>query len=220
MLLFGSRKRPLAYRLPTHEPWPARYTPAEVEALLQARLLHHGGYLHFKQAWHGFTVDLFREAKDRGLITTLDPQFPLFAMEPPWLPALADLLPFVDLLLCDDHEARQMTGNTDLAEAAQRLLEAGPKTIVIKRGADGSTVYQADYCYTQPAITLGEVVDTIGAGDAYDAAFLLGALEGWPLERQALFASVAAGFTVTGAGGSQTMPGRAQVETKMRDIDA
>jgi sugar/nucleoside kinase (ribokinase family) len=214
-LLFGSHKRPLTYRLPSHDLWPLRYTPAEVEALLQARLLHNGGYLHFEGAWHGFTVELFQEAKARGLITTMDPQFPLFAMEPPWLPALADILPFVDLLLCDETEARNITDQVELDEAARRLLEAGPKTVVIKQGPEGSTVYRPDYRYTQPAVKLGEVVDSIGAGDAYDAAFLLGTLEGWSLERRARFASIAAGFTVTGVGGSQTMPSRAQIEAKM-----
>jgi sugar/nucleoside kinase (ribokinase family) len=62
---------------------------------------------------------------------------------------------------------------------------------------------------------LGEVVDTIGAGDAYGAAFLLGTLEGWPLERRALFASVAAGFTVIGVGGSQTFPERQRIEERV-----
>jgi len=55
-------------------------------------------------------------------------------------------------------------------------------------------------------------VDSIGAGDAFDAAFLLGLLEGWALERTALFAAVTAGFTVGGVGGAAAMPTRAQVE--------
>jgi 2-dehydro-3-deoxygluconokinase len=57
------------------------------------------------------------------------------------------------------------------------------------------------------------LVDSIGAGDAFDAAFLLGLLEGWPLERTARFAAVTAGFTVGGVGGSSAMPTREQVKT-------
>jgi 2-dehydro-3-deoxygluconokinase len=160
-------------------------------------------------------VELYRVAKQAGLVTTLDPQFPLYDFRPPWMPAVADLLPHVDVLFCDDHEARSLTAVTDLSDAAHILLSAGPRTVVIKQGSEGSTVYRNGFAYQQAAIMLGDVVDTIGAGDAYDAGFILGTLEGWPLERCALFAAIAAGFTVTGVGGSQTMPTREVIETEM-----
>ncbi len=205
-LMFGSRKRPLIYRLPTHPLWQSTFTPDEIERLLDARLLHQGGYLHHKEAWHGGTRDLFREAKARGLITSIDPQFPLFAMPAPWMPALEDVLPSIDILFCDDGEARSITGESEIDAAAARLLDAGVTTVIVKQGADGSTIYQSGWRHHQDAIVLGEVEDTIGAGDAYDAGFLYGTLQGWSLEQRARFASVAAGFTVTGVGGAQTMP--------------
>lgn len=206
MLLFGSRKRPLTYRLPTHPLWQTEFTPDEIERLLDARALHQGGYLHSKEAWHGATRDLFKEAQARGLITALDPQFPLFAMPVPWMPAIEDVLPYVDILFCDDGEARSITGAADINDAAQRLLGEGVETVIIKQGANGSTVYRRGWQHQQSAIVLGEVEDTIGAGDAYDAGFLYGTLQGWSFEDRALFASVAAGFTVIGVGGAQTMP--------------
>ncbi|MFN8560910.1 MAG: hypothetical protein U0703_04630 [Anaerolineae bacterium] len=52
-------------------------------------MLHQGGYLHHRDAWHGALRDLFREAQARP-ITSIDPQFPLFALPVPWLPALGD----------------------------------------------------------------------------------------------------------------------------------
>lgn len=207
MLLFGSRKRPLAYRLPTHELWPSRFSPDEVDTLLDARLLHHGGYLHYQAAWHGDTRDLFREARRRGLHTSMDPQFPLYAMEPPWIGALDDVLPYIDLLFCDETEAQKLTTHRDLDRAAQTLLDSGVGTVIIKQGASGSTAYQPGWSYHQDAIVLGELVDSIGAGDAFDAGVLYGWLQGWPWERCLLFASVAAGFTVTGVGGTQNLPG-------------
>jgi 2-dehydro-3-deoxygluconokinase len=218
ILLFGSRKRPLAYRMPSHDPWPLSFSDEERAYLLDARALHCGGYLHFESTWHGETIGLFKEAKARGLLTSVDSQFPLHAMAPPWLPGIEDLLPHVDLLLCDEDEARRMTAEDDLDRVASRLMAAGPETVVIKRGAEGSLVYTADRRIEQPAIRLGELVDSIGAGDAYDAAFVMGMLEGWPLERCAAFASVAAGFTVTGVGGSATMPTRKQVEERLQRL--
>jgi 2-dehydro-3-deoxygluconokinase len=215
MLMFGSRKRPLAYRLPTHPLWPPHLNQNVIENLLDTRLLHNGGYLHFEAAWHGGIVELFQEAKRRGLMTTLDPQFPLFAMKPPWLSALEDLLPYVDILFCDEIEARNMTAEADSYRAAHVLLGLGTGTVVIKQGEGGSTLYREGWDFHQPALGLGDLVDSIGAGDAYDAGFILGTLEGWPLERCALAATIAAAFTITGVGGSQTMPTREQIEQAM-----
>lgn len=215
ILLFGNRKRPLVYRMPTHEPWPQQLDDAVVEQLLDARLLHNGGYLHFKSAWYGLTTELFKAARSKGLITSMDPQFPLFVMDPPWIRPLEEILPYVDILFCDETEARNLADEPDLTSCARRLLHAGPNTVVIKQGADGSSVYTQDRHFHQPAVMLGDLVDSIGAGDAYDAAFLLGTLEGWPLEDRALFASVAAAFTVTGVGGSETFPSRHQIEQEI-----
>jgi sugar/nucleoside kinase (ribokinase family) len=215
-LLFGSRKRPLIYRMPTHDPWPRELNAMDIDDLLDARLLLGGGYLHFQQMWHANTVILFQEAKRRGLTTVLDPQFPLFNLETPWIKAMQDLLPYIDLLLCDENEALHSTNASELDQAAEIFLKHGPRRVVIKQGAQGVTVYQAGYRFHQGAIYLGEVVDTIGAGDAFDAGFTFGLLRGWPLERCALFASVAAGKTVTGVGGSETMPSAVQVEEIIR----
>lgn len=215
MLLFSSRKRPLTYRLPTHELWPLHFTDDDVEYMLDARLLHTGGYLHFQPGWHGEIVDLYRQARERGLVTSVDPQFPLFAMPAPWMTAIEDVLPSVDILFCDETEARSLTAENGLDSAAQCLLAAGPETVVIKQGSSGSTIYRQGWRYHQPAVVLGEVVDIIGAGDAYDAGFLYATLQGWPLERRSLFASITAGFTVTGVGGSQTMPNVHQVMAEM-----
>lgn len=216
MLLFGSRKRPLAYRLPTHPLWALEYTPEEIEKLLDARVLHSGGYLHYKDAWHGALRDLYKMARERGLITTLDPQFPLFAMQPPWMPALEDVLPYVDILLCDENEARSITAESDLATAAKRMLDAGCGTVIIKQGAEGSTLYTDSITHHQPAVVLGELVDSIGAGDTYDAGIIYGTLQGWHHERRMLFASIAAGFSVLGAGGTQSMPDLETILTEMQ----
>lgn len=206
MLLFGNRKRPLIYRLPSHSPWPQSYTQEKIDHLLNARLLHNGGYLHFKNIWHGPTLDIFRKAKKRGLKTSMDPQFPLFKMEIPWVKPLEDILEFVDILFCDEKEAKKLTHKQDLNDCANALLEYGPEMLIIKQGAEGSTLYKKDMQLNQQAITLGELVDSIGAGDAFDASFLYATLQNWPLEKRMLFSSIAAGYTVTGVGGSKTFP--------------
>jgi len=88
--------------------------------------------------------------------------------------------------------------------------------VVIKEGEAGSHLFKKDWEHHEPAVRLGELVDSIGAGDAYDAAFLAGFLEGRPLPECARFASVAAGSTVTGPGGCAKMPDRKMI----REIEA
>lgn len=217
MLLFGSRKRPLVYRLPTHELWPAAFSASEVDALLDARVLLCGGYLHYEAAWHGGTRDLFKEARRRGVRTALDPQFPLTALPSPWLPALSDVLPHVDLLFVDETEARQLTGRADIDAAAAALRAAGAQTVIVKQGADGSTLFDAAGRQQQDAVTVGALVDTIGAGDTFDAGVLYGWLQGWAWARCLLFGSIAAGYTVTGVGGTQCMPA---LQTVLRELES
>jgi len=220
LLLFGSRKRPLVFRMPTHAPWPPTLSPGMIADLLAARWLHCGGYLHFERMWRGDTTALFREARARGLGISLDTQFPLTPLAPPWMRVMEDILPYVQILLCDETEARQLSGQDDLADCAQVLLAAGPEMVVIKQGGDGATLFRPGWRHHQPAIHLGELVDSIGAGDAFDAGLLYGALQGWPDERSARFAAIAAAHTVTGVGGSATFPSRAEIERRMSTLEA
>jgi 2-dehydro-3-deoxygluconokinase len=217
LLLFGSRKRPLAYRMPTHTPWPQDLSPATSADLLDARWLHCGGYLHFANVWHGSTVALFCQARARGLVTSLDTQFPLAPLDPPWMRVMNDILPHVQILFCDETEARHLVACDDLSECGRALLDAGPEILVIKQGAAGATLFRRGWSYHQPAIHLGELVDSIGAGDAFDAGFLYGVLQGWPAEQTALFAAVAAAFTVTGVGGSASFPSVEQIQRAMAE---
>ncbi len=206
VLLFGSRKRPLAYQMPTHQFFPTSFDGTEVEALLDARVLHCGGYLHHEAAWHGQIAEIFGEARHRGIETVLDPQFPLVPMDGPWISAMEDLLPQVQYLLLDENEARSTTGEQQLSRAARRLLEAGTGTVVVKCGADGAYLFTTGAESHQQAWAPGPVQDTIGAGDAFDAGFILGICQGWEAQACLKAGVVVAGYSVTGTGGSEAIP--------------
>jgi 2-dehydro-3-deoxygluconokinase len=214
VLLFGSKKRPLTYRLPTHRPWPPALSGADREYLLGARHVHCAGYLHFPEMWSDQMAGLFREAKSLGRSTSLDPQFVLFPVETPWMEPLASLLEFTDLLMLDEDEALEIARTQDLREAARVLRGAGPATVAIKRGARGSLIHAGDALFEEPAVAVPEesIVDSIGAGDAFDAGLILGRLAGWPIERSARFATRAAASTLRGAGGTQSLASREELE--------
>ena len=63
-----------------------------------------------------------------------------------------------------------------------------------------------------------EIVESIGAGDAFDAGLIVGHLSGWPVERSALFATLAAASSLRGAGGSQALDSRADLEKALENV--
>ncbi|HME55061.1 MAG TPA: carbohydrate kinase family protein [Candidatus Lokiarchaeia archaeon] len=174
MLLFGSKKRPLTYQLPTHDLWPLKFTKKHLDAVSRSDWFHHGGYLHFPQAWKGSVLELFRHARACGIGTSIDPQFPLIDYPAPWVHVLEPILPFVDILFVDKNEACNLMNMEDHVEAARALLEKGPRIVIVKLGEEGSILIDEDDCITQPAerISPDEIVDSIGAGDSFDAGFL------------------------------------------------
>ena len=212
MLLFGGPKRPLTGRLATHAPWPVELSEIQAGHLRRARLFHCGGYLHYPQMWGEPTERLYRQAKQHGLVTSVDTQFPLVPVEGTWMQCFGDLLRDVDLLFTDLDEARAITGVSDPQAAAERLLEAGPGLVAVKMGAEGALLVTREQRHHQPAFSVTEVKDTIGAGDAFDAGLIYAHLGGWDLERSARFASAVAALTLGGIGGSQTAPTLARVE--------
>jgi len=210
MLLFGSKKRPLTYRLPTHQPWPNPITKKQCEFLLAShRHIHCAGYLHFPDMWNDQMADLFRDAKAAGLTTSLDPQFVLFPIETPWLEPLRGILKYTDMLLLDEDEARKITLETDLGRAVEVLHSLGPRVIAIKRGENGSILSSKEKLYALPAVSVPEeqIVDSIGAGDAFDTGMIYGFLRGWPSDQCQKFATRAAASTLLGAGGTSTLAG-------------
>ncbi len=214
MLLFGSDKRPLTYRLPTHQPWPIKFSDADTEYVLSARHVHCAGYLHYPSMWNDEMAKLFRTAKARGLTTSLDPQYVLFPIDTPWMEPLIDLLKVTDLLMLDEDEARKISEIDDLRVAEMMLHEAGPSTVVIKCGAQGALINANGRIFHQPAIAVPEdqIVESIGAGDAFDAGLIVGQLAGWPIERSARFATAAAASTLHGSGGTHSLASRAELE--------
>ncbi|HVN55903.1 MAG TPA: carbohydrate kinase family protein [Anaerolineaceae bacterium] len=221
MLLFGSKKRPLTYRLPGHQPWPNPITAEQREFLLgNHRHIHCAGYLHFPSTWNTDLPEIFREAKARGLSTSLDPQFVAVPVDTPWLSPIAPLLEHTDLLLVDEDEARKITLEDDLVRAAKFLRKKGPTTIVIKCGSRGSLLAEGDETRECPAVRVSEqeIVDSIGAGDAFDTGMIYGLLNGWDAGRSQRFATLAAASTLHGSGGTESLAPVAVLEKEVESL--
>jgi sugar/nucleoside kinase (ribokinase family) len=83
------------------------------------------------------------------------------------LPVLREL----DVLLINDGEARMLSGETNGKRAAEGVIALGPKSVVVKHGEYGATIYGGGQAFRSPALPLDEVVDPTGAGDSFAGGF-------------------------------------------------
>lgn len=88
--------------------------------------------------------------------------------------ALDDLIKViakVDVITINDEEARQLSGEYSLVNAAKKIMTMGPKYVVIKKGEHGALLFHRDEMFFAPALPLAEVFDPTGAGDTFAGGF-------------------------------------------------
>lgn len=88
------------------------------------------------------------------------------------MPDLKKVLTMVDVLMVNDAEARQLTGQFSLVKAAKAILTMGPKYLIIKKGEHGALLFHNDNVFFAPALPLEEVFDPTGAGDTFAGGFM------------------------------------------------
>ncbi|MGA2084862.1 MAG: PfkB family carbohydrate kinase [Terracidiphilus sp.] len=107
-------------------------------------------------------------------------------------PALLEVLNGLDILLINDTETRMLAGNSNLVQAARAVMALGPKTLVVKHGEYGATLFHKSAPKGKgaelraPALPLEEVVDPTGAGDSFAGGFF-GYLASQPEQTPAVF---------------------------------
>jgi sugar/nucleoside kinase (ribokinase family) len=85
---------------------------------------------------------------------------------------LMDLLQRIDVLLVNDAEARELSGDWNVYRAARWIVNHGPRIVVIKQGGFGAVLYENDRVFYIPAYPLEEVFDPTGAGDSFAGGFM------------------------------------------------
>ncbi len=114
---------------------------------------------------------------------------------------LKKTISMIDVLTINDSEARQLSGEYSLVKAAQKILEMGPKVLVIKKGEHGALLFNKEEVFFAPALPLEEVFDPTGAGDSFAGGFIgyLAKTKDISFEnmkRAIIFGSAMASFTV------------------------
>lgn len=85
---------------------------------------------------------------------------------------LKEVLGMIDLLLVNDSEARQLTGEFSIVKAARKILKMGPQYLIIKKGEHGALLFHGEQVFYAPALPLEDVFDPTGAGDTFAGGFI------------------------------------------------
>jgi ribokinase len=179
------------------------------DLLMKSRHLHVASYF-LQTALQPGLPGLFRQARKIGLTTSLDTN---------WDPAekwtgVHSLLDLTDLFLPNAAEAQALTGLTDAGDAALSLAQHA-KVVALKQGAQGALAAKENFLVHADAIP-ANVIDTVGAGDSFDAGFLYGFLNDWSMEKSLRLGTVCGAISTQSAGGTTGQP---TLEQAMHYVD-
>lgn len=148
--------------------------------------------------------DLFRRAHLFGLTTSLDTNYDPSEQ---WL-GFDELLSVTDIFLPNKTEALSITQSDNVDSAAMQLANKS-KLVAIKLGADGALACQDHLIAHSDSISVN-VIDTVGAGDSFDAGFMYAYLNHWELQRSLRLACVCGALSTQRAGGTDGQPALAE----------
>tara|TARA_B100001059_G_scaffold25646_1_gene20605 strand:+ start:1753 stop:2682 length:930 start_codon:yes stop_codon:yes gene_type:complete len=152
-------------------------------------------------------------AKEGGAITILNPA--------PAQPLEENILKLCDFVTPNEIEAEQITGIpvksiNDAEIAAGKLLEQGASAAVITLGEQGALFKDNNQIIHQPSFHVGPVVETTGAGDAFNGGLAVALSEEMPIDKALRFACATASISVTRPGTAPSMPSRDEIEALIK----
>jgi sugar/nucleoside kinase (ribokinase family) len=114
---------------------------------------------------------------------------------------LLETIKLIDVLTINDAEARQLSGEYSLVRAARKILQMGPKYLIIKKGEHGALLFSDDQIFSAPALPLADVFDPTGAGDTFAGGFIgylakVGSINFNNMKNAIIFGSALASFCV------------------------
>ncbi len=170
-----------------------------VQLLQSARHLHVASYF-LQTGLQADLPNLFARARALGLTTSLDTNYdPSEAWS-----GFDQLLALTNVFLPNEREAVSLSREAGIFSAADEL-SSRVEVLAIKLGAEGALGTSAGEKVKVASIPV-DVVDTVGAGDSFDAGFLYGYLNRWPLERSLQLGCICGGLSTQRSGGTEGQP--------------
>jgi ribokinase len=175
---------------------------------IDENIISKGKYLHIASLRLDTSIEAARKAKEYGLKTSWDPGRVLSLKG---IDYFKELIKYVDIVLVNRIEAKNLTGIEDYRVAARKIIDYGAWLVVVKRGPEGIyAVTSDDKEYDFPAFPVERVIDTTGAGDAFAAGLLLGLSRGYTLRKALIYGNAVAALK-TARLGSHNVPSHEEV---------
>lgn len=174
-----------------------QYKEIDLSLITQCRHIHLSGYFLLEKLRPDVS-ELFSMAKENGLSVSLDTNYDPAES---WNGSLKECLPYVDVFLPNETEAMRISGETDVEKSLQKLSEE-ITTVVIKRGEHGAIATRDQDAILKQTTVPVEVVDTVGAGDSFDAGFIYGCLQDWALDKTLKLAVACGSISTLQTGGT------------------
>lgn len=174
-----------------------QYKEIDLSLITQCRHIHLSGYFLLDKLRPDVS-ELFSMAKENGLSVSLDTNYDPAES---WNGSLKECLPYVDVFLPNETEAMRISGETDVEKSLQKLSEE-ITTVVIKRGEHGAIATRDQGAILKQTTVPVEVVDTVGAGDSFDAGFIYGCLQDWALDKTLKLAVACGSISTLQTGGT------------------
>lgn len=158
--------------------------------------------------------DLFKIAKEKGLSTSLDLQW-----DPAnkWLFPYELCLPYVDVFLPNETELLLLTEENNLDKALSKIGRYANK-VIVKRGVNGALCYEKGKLISSEPFLHDNFIDAIGAGDSFNAGFILRYLSGNNTEECLRFGNLAGAINTTSAGGISAFDNIESFKNKAREL--
>lgn len=174
----------------------------DLDYLADSRHFHFSSY-YLQRGLRPRVGELFQKLKARGLTISLDTNDD---PDDRWEGGLLELLRHVDVFLPNEREASKAAGTDDLEAAIGKLSELVP-LVVVKLGRKGALAQRGKERVTSPSREV-EAVDTVGAGDSFDAGFLYEYVRGSDLKTCLASGNLAGALSTTRPGGTEAFRDR------------
>ncbi|MEM3046793.1 MAG: sugar kinase [Candidatus Bathyarchaeia archaeon] len=197
----------------------SRFSPEDIDEayVKQAKVFHSSGIsLAISQSLREAVFEAAKLVKDAGGLFSFDPNVRLRLWPVNTARAIVSYAcTQANIVITSIEDMKLLYGYEEPEKAASALHSMGPEKVVVKLGAEGCLVSADGESFRSPGFKV-KVVDTTGAGDAFDGAFIMGMLEGWDYRRIARFSNAVGALTAMDRGAVAPIPTRRQVEKFLR----
>lgn len=218
VMYFSSGERRFVFTLKQSAAAQVRPEHIEEDFVKETKVVHvMGSALSLNENMREACYKAVRIASQHGLIVTYDPNLRAELIEPSLIRKISEpILRVAELVMPSKNELFDLTGKKSIEEAADEVLKYGVKQVVVKLGNEGSFLLTKDKKHFEPAYEVDEK-DPTGAGDAFDAGYIMMYLKGKDYKESLKFANAVGAIKVTNFGPMEVPNSLREVEEFMKN---